>query len=249
VLNAASLAASPSAKGALKALRTPRQVDSGRPPVAVYHPSTYLKLAGADPAPALQPLRDRFDFDLVSDSQVLEGALGRYKALVFVQGSVLESRALRDIHAWAKKGGIVIYPEGMGRLQTVERDEIYHRMLFGSRGADKPPRVFSLPLRGNSVAYRDRVTAILGGAPELPAGERAALKRDSEEDGLLYSVIGAERMWLNVTALPKQKSGIKIPPYSVTSEPLIESKPILPARTGSARSAGARSAAPRGSRG
>ena len=184
--------------------------------IAVYHPQMSARLLGTDPMPAIQPLRDRFDFDLVSDAQILAGALTRYKALVMVQGNVSESRVWRELYDWVRKGGLLIHPEGMGNLTTVERDNSYHSLIFGAQSG-AGPRALSLPYRGNSVAYREQVSRVLNDAPELSPAARVAISVDAEEDGV-YVTGHSHRLWLNLGAVARQKHGTTISPFSVTPE-------------------------------
>ena len=216
----AALEAARAVREALRAQRNLSALAARRTPIAVYYPQTFMKLVGVDFLAALQPLRDRFDFDLVSDTQILQGGLARYKALVMSQGSVSEASVWRDLFAWTQKGGLLIHPEGMGRLHTVEREETYHFLLFAPKPNGKVVRAISLPLRGNSVDYRDQVELILRGAPELTSDERAAIQTDGEEDGVLMAGEGNSRMWLNLTPLAKLKGGIPIPAHSIVATPM-----------------------------
>ncbi len=217
-LDYASLEAARAAREALRAQRNLPSYLSRSVPIAVYYPQTFMKLVGSEFLAALLPLRDRFDFDLVSDTQILQGGLERYKALVMLQGSVSEASVWRDVSAWTLKGGLLIHPEGMGRLHTVERDETYHFLLFAPKPNGKVVRAISLSVRGNSVDYRDQAVKILSEAPELSSDERVAVLIDGEEDGVYTSGGSGSRIWLNLTLIEKQKGGILIPPSSIATQ-------------------------------
>jgi hypothetical protein len=99
--------------------------------VAVFYPDTAIKL---DDEPLrylwasafltrVEALRSSADFDYVSEPMITEGALDRYKALVFVWGHITEKPVLERIARWVEAGGTLIYPERpRGLLQTVEGD-------------------------------------------------------------------------------------------------------------------------------
>jgi hypothetical protein len=71
----------------------------------------------------VQAMRSVTDFDYASEQMILDGALDRYKVLMYLWGSVTEKPVLERIDAWVKAGGTVIYfthPRGLP--QTVEGD-------------------------------------------------------------------------------------------------------------------------------
>ncbi len=74
----------------------------------------------------VEAMRSITDFDYASEQMILDGALDRYKVLMFLGGSITEKRVLDRIHAWVKAGGTVICPAGIhfpiGLPQTVEGD-------------------------------------------------------------------------------------------------------------------------------
>jgi hypothetical protein len=219
VMNADSLGRAPAAKAALDSARGFFIPQARAAEIAVYYPETSAKLLNADVIAALQPLRDRFDFDLVRESQITHAALPRHRAIVMVQGHVAEGRALRDLHAWTRKGGLLIYPEGMGRLLTVERDDMYHFLFFAPRPVGKGAlKAVSLPHRGNSLPYREKIAGILRKSAELTPAARAELSADLEEDGIYVSGRAANRLWLNLTTQGATRGTIQIPPLSIGAE-------------------------------
>ena len=219
VLNTDSLARAPAAKAALDSARGFFIPQARAAEVAVYYPETSAKLLNADLIAALQPLRDRFEFDLVRESQITQAGLPRYRAMIMLQGNIAEGRALRDLHTWTRKGGLLIYPEGMGRLLTVERDDMYHFLFFAPRPEGKDAlRAVSLPHRGSSLPYREKVAKLLAHSTELTPAGRAALKADLEEDGIYVTGRAPNRLWLNLTAQPASRGSVQLAPLSIATE-------------------------------
>jgi hypothetical protein len=115
--------------------------------VAVLYPDTKSKLDDAvfrnlyaftfnERVAALRP---RLDFDFCSERMVLDGALARYKVLVFLWSNIVEAGALNKIDEWVQAGGTVIYPRwDVMPLATVEGDvAVYNRWLRGETGKGK----------------------------------------------------------------------------------------------------------------
>ncbi|MCS7316357.1 MAG: beta-galactosidase [Bryobacterales bacterium] len=111
-----------------------RLLDRRAPPlveVAAFYPDTTIKLddevirylwASAFLSRA-EAMRSSLDFDYVSEPMIEEGALDRYRVLVFLWGYVTERRVLERIAQWVERGGVLIYPERpRGLLETVEGD-------------------------------------------------------------------------------------------------------------------------------
>jgi len=112
--------------------------------VAVLYPDTKSKLDDAvfrnlyafpfnERAAAL---RAHLDFDFCSERMILDGALPRYKALVFIWSNVVEAEVLDKIDAWVRGGGTVVYPYWHAMpLITVEGEPaVYNRWLRGETG-------------------------------------------------------------------------------------------------------------------
>ena len=81
-------------------------------------------------------LRPKLDFDFCSERMIKDGALARYKVLVFLWSSTVESDVLEVIDRWVHDGGTVIYPLwDRLPLVTVEGDlTVYRRWLSGLTG-------------------------------------------------------------------------------------------------------------------
>jgi len=89
-------------------------------------------------------LRPHLDFDFCSEQMVRDGALVRYKVLLFLWNDVVEKDVLDTIDRWTQSGGTVLYPYwNRMPLGTVEDDfGVYNRWLRGESG------------RGKAIFYR-----------------------------------------------------------------------------------------------
>jgi hypothetical protein len=186
--------------------------------IAVYYPQTFIKLNGNDFLGMVQPLRDRFDFDYMSDEQILDGGLDPVKALILLAGNTSEEKVWRAITAWVRGGGLLLYADGMGRLRTVEGDESVHNALFAADADLGQGRVVTFAGPNNSLECRAFVTRALAAAPELSPGTRAMIKADGEEDNVFVSLCDKnELLWLNLTPNKVIKGNKVLAPYSISS--------------------------------
>ncbi|MEN6535611.1 MAG: beta-galactosidase [Bryobacteraceae bacterium] len=83
-----------------------------------------------------EAMRSTADYDYVSEPMVQDGALDRYKVLIFLWGHVTEKSVLDRVAKWVEEGGVLFY---MGRprgpLQTVEGDlSVWQRWQRGETG-------------------------------------------------------------------------------------------------------------------
>ena len=112
--------------------------------VAAFYPDTAIKLDD-EPLRYLwasafltraEAMRSTLDFDYVSEQMIGDGALERYKVLLFLWGHVTEKPVLERIARWVEAGGTVIYPERpRGLLETVEGDlAVSRRWQAGATG-------------------------------------------------------------------------------------------------------------------
>ncbi|MCA1596819.1 MAG: family 14 glycosylhydrolase, partial [Chloroflexi bacterium] len=141
--------------------------------IGVYYPETYIRLHGNDFLRLVQPLRDRFDFDYRSDQQIADGGLKNIKALILMKGNVAEAGTWRRIAEWVQQGGLLIYPEGMGPLKTVEGGEEFQSLLMGANPRTGRGRVVTYPGNGEQPPYRDFLTHTLAGDSGLSGGTQA----------------------------------------------------------------------------
>ncbi len=187
--------------------------------VAVYYPETFIKLSGTEFLKVLHPLRDCFDFDYMSDQQILDGGLGRVKCLILLQGNVAEAPVWEKITAWVRSGGLLAYPEGMGRLRTVEGDEAAHTALFGDTADLGAGRILSFAGQGDNAAYRGFLSRRLPESKELSKATRAMIAADGQEDNLFVSLVAPHRLlWLNYTKNPVRKGHKTLPPFAIVKQ-------------------------------
>jgi hypothetical protein len=194
--------------------------------IAVYYPQTHIKLNGEDFLGGfyreVEALRDRFDFDYMSDEQILDGGLKRIKALILLQGNVSEAPVWQAITNWVRAGGVMLYPDSMGRLRTVEGDMTPHEALFGPRASHGTGRVLTFPVGGQPGAYHALLARALANAPELSPETRAMVAADGEEDGFYVTLCAPrELLWFNETPQEARKAGpvpLVLPPSSIVSQ-------------------------------
>ena len=181
--------------------------------IAIYYPSTDIKLNGQHILEHGRWLRDRFDYDFISDRMILDGGLKRTKALVLLFGNTFEKDVWDAIAKWVRDdGGVLVYGEGVGRPRTVEGDA---KLL--ERIKDK---VLIQPGGGDDVAYRDFITASLASCEKLSPGTRRMIQSDGKEDGAYVTLCdGGELLWLNVNGR-ELKTTVTLPSNSIVSERL-----------------------------
>ena len=73
--------------------------------------------------------RDAFDWDLVDEQLVRDGALERYGVLFLVAGNVIERDVLDHLAAWVRRGGVLVATD-FGAIETVEGDQALASSLF-----------------------------------------------------------------------------------------------------------------------
>ncbi|MGC8669031.1 MAG: family 14 glycosylhydrolase [Chthonomonadales bacterium] len=189
--------------------------------VAVYYPQTHIKLFGNDFLRYVQPLRDRFDFGYMADEQIRDGGLAHVKALILLEGNTSEDWVWRRIAAWVRRGGLLIVPDGMGPLRTVEGDESFQNEILGPAAQHGRGRVLVFHGDGGSADYRAFVTRELARAPELSNKTRAMISSDGLEDHVYVTLCSPnELLWLNYSPAEVRKSGVLLPPYSIVSQTL-----------------------------
>ncbi|MCS6829347.1 MAG: beta-galactosidase [Armatimonadota bacterium] len=189
--------------------------------IAVHYPQTHIKLNGNDFLSYIRTLRDHFDFEYMSDEQILDGGLQRVKALILIHGNVSEGKVWRVIAEWVRSGGLLLYPTGMGRLRDVEGNSSYHDALFGGSDQLGRGRVLVYQGAGGSPEFRSFVSASLAQAPQLSPNTRQMVAADGKEDGVFVTLCAPnELLWLNTTGSEVVKRGRALPPHSIVSERL-----------------------------
>ncbi|MBI5095210.1 MAG: beta-galactosidase [Candidatus Hydrogenedentes bacterium] len=185
-----------------------------------YYPETYIKLKGYDFLRHMRALRDDFDFGYLSDAQIHDGGLARAKALILIAGNVAEVETWKRIQTWVRKGGLLLYADGVGRLRSVEGDERAHDALFGANARLGRGRVAVFHGDNAGTEYRTFLSRDLATARELAPATRAMVSADGKEDGVLVSVCPADTLsWLNTTDQETTRCGVPLPPHGLGSSP------------------------------
>ena len=188
--------------------------------IAVYYPETFIRLNGNDFLRMVQPLRDDFDFDYMSDGQIANGGLKRIKALLLIHGNVAEASTWSSIEQWVRNGGLLVYADGAGRLRTVEGDERVNDRLFGGQAKPGKGRVVEFHGDGDSREFRQLAAQTLAAAPEISADTRVMVAADGQEDNVFVTLCQPhELLWLNYTDQPVTKAGHVLPPFGIVSYP------------------------------
>ena len=154
--------------------------------VAAFYPDTALKLDdevlryrwASTYFTVGRALREEVDFDYASEQMILDGALARYKVLLFLWGAVMERPVLERIDRWVRDGGIVVFaPRPRGNPVTVEGDaSISGRWLAGDTGKGRV-----ILWRGDLIPSRDFaefVRELLLKTPSIHPRIRAALQME-----------------------------------------------------------------------
>jgi len=168
-------------------------------------------------------LRAELDYDYASEQMIADGALARYKVLVFLWGHITERSVLERIDRWVRDGGTVIYPlMPRGLMQTVEGDtSIMQRWLEGDTG--KGRAIFwqgdSIPAEFYAAFIRKHLLARKDLDPRISAALRI-----ERPDGVYWSVLENGRLALlnfsDEEAHLRLPGGrlVKIPPYEIALE-------------------------------
>ncbi|MCX6360171.1 MAG: beta-galactosidase [Armatimonadetes bacterium] len=200
----------------------------GRPRVdlALFHPTTEHRLnAGEGNFPLDVFLlgeqgRDRYDFDVVDESLIADGALRRYRALVYVAGRVVEARTLAKLEVWVRAGGILLTCS-LGGVETVEGDRSAWRRLVGPEPAMASPgaqgwdwaavrascarrmgkgAVVSLPVApSNRERLMEAVERLAHHAGDLVPGAASAPLIDGVADGVQSTLLPDRILYFNPT--------------------------------------------------
>jgi hypothetical protein len=181
----------------------------------------------------VQPMRSIADFDFVSERMVEDGALDRYKVLVFLWARYTEQSVLDRIASWVRSGGSVIYPERLhmreGGLGTPENDHtVWNQWQRGETGGGRV--VF---FRGHPEPvhyYMSFLRQTLRDAPELSALTRAAIDMDKPQETYWALLANGRIALLNYDDAP---SSVRIGDRSLTIAPyriLMEDAAVLTAK-------------------
>ena len=202
--------------------------------VAVFYPDTANKLSdevlryrqGSTFFERVQGLRRVSDFDYASEQMILDGALDRYKVLVFLWGRVAEKSVIEKLDRWVKAGGVILYPERQqqreGLLGTPEgENQIAQAWAQGKTGAGK----FLLfdGYAEPSGYYIEWLRDTMRTLPQLSAGFRSALKLRTPENVFWSLGSNGKVTLLNYNDKPAtvtlgEGRSVVLPPYHVSVE-------------------------------
>lgn len=212
-------------------LRLGRLLDERAKPVsdvAAFYPDTALKLDdevlrfrwGSPYFTMARALRSEVDYDYASEQMIADGALERYRVLVFLWGQAVEKNTLERIDAWLRAGGTIIYPERpRGHLVTVEGDRsISQRWVEGDTGKGKV--IFYL---GDSIPgefYAEFVRQQLSRMPGLRPAIRSALAIEKPASVFWSALENGKLALLNFSnhpAIVRLPEGgmVRIDPYEI----------------------------------
>jgi Beta-galactosidase len=161
--------------------------------IAVFYPDTANKLSddvlrhrlASAFFQRVYALRAFADFDYASEQMIADGALDRYKVLVFLWGRVAEKPVIDRIARWIDRGGTVIYPvlqqAREGPLGTIEGDT----SVAKDWEAGKTGRGRVIFFRGYAEPHRYYIEFVrdqLRNLKQLDPGVRRALRIESDRD-------------------------------------------------------------------
>lgn len=168
-------------------------------------------------------LREQVDFDYASEQMILDGALDRYKVLLFLWGAVTEQAVLERMDQWVRTGGTVVFagrPRGMPA--TVEDDSsIATKWLAGDTGKGR-----AVLWRGDlipSQSYAEFIRDLLLKTPSLRPEIKTALQME-QPAGVYWGFLTSGKLALlnfnNHSATVRLASGTKllIPAYGIAME-------------------------------
>lgn len=168
-------------------------------------------------------LREQVDFDYASEQMILDGALDRYKVLLFLWGAMTEKAVLERMDEWVRNGGTLVFagrPRGMPA--TVEDDSsIATKWLAGDTGKGR-----AVLWRGDlipSQSYAEFIRDLLLKTPSLRPEIKTALQME-QPAGVYWSFLTSGKLALlnfnNHSATVTLASGTKllIPAYGIAME-------------------------------
>ncbi|MFN7918651.1 MAG: beta-galactosidase [Bryobacteraceae bacterium] len=168
-------------------VRNAKMLDQRAKPVidvAAYYPDTALKLDdevlryrwASTFFTVGRTLREQVDFDYASEQMILDGALDRYKVLLFLWGAIVEKPVLERMDQWVRNGGTLVFaPRPRGNPVTVEGDgSIAAKWLEGDTGKGRVIlwRGDVVPARHYAEWVRDLVLKTPGIHPRVQAALR-----------------------------------------------------------------------------
>ena len=210
----------------LKDATLPRPMD-----VAAFYPDTALKLDdelvryrwGSTFFTVGRALREQVDFDYASEQMILDGALDRYKVLVFLWGAVTEKAVLERMDPWVRNGGTLVFaPHPRGNPTTVEGDTpLAEKWIGGDTGKGRV-----VLWRGDlipSQSYAEFVRELLLKTPAIRPPIRAALQMEKPSTVFWNVLENGKLALLNFSSRPTRvtlasRKTVEIPSYDMVME-------------------------------
>ena len=199
--------------------------------VAAFYPDTSLKLDdemvryrwASTYFTVGRTMREELDFDYASEQMILDGALDRYKVLLFLWGAITEKPVLERMDQWVRHGGTLVFaPSPRGNPSTVEGDTaIAQKWLAGDTGKGRV-----ILWRGDLIpsrSYAEFVRELLLKTPSLQPQTRAALQMEKPTT-VYWSVLENGKVaLLNFSSRPASVrlangKSVKIAPYEMAME-------------------------------
>lgn len=199
--------------------------------VAAFYPDTTLKLDdelvryrwASTFFTVGRAMREELDFDYASEQMILDGALDRYRVLLFLWGAVTEKPVLEKMDQWVRKGGTLVFAVNpRGYPSTVEGDSsLATKWLSGDTGKGRVVlwRGDLIPSRSYAEFVRELVLNTPGIRPQI----LAALQMEKPHS-TFWSVLENGRLaLLNFSSRPatvRLQSGktVTIPPYELAMQ-------------------------------
>ena len=199
--------------------------------VAAFYPDTSLKLDdelvryrwASTLFTVGRTLREEVDFDYASEQMILDGALDRYRVLLFLWGAITERPVLEKMDQWVRNGGTLVFAQSpRGYPTTVEGDTaIAQKWLAGDTGKGRV-----VLWRGDLIpsrSYAEFVQGLLLQTPGICPQIQAALQMEKPTT-VYWSVLENGKLaLLNFNRRPASVrlaggKSISIPPYEMVME-------------------------------
>ena len=169
-----------------------------------------------------QRLRDALDYEFIDENMIADGLLERFRALVVLAGDTVEQPVLDRITAWLEAGGVLIIPQELGPLQTVEAEPA---TWWSDQFALRSDR-FSANVVGNGYlvvvnspwpGWCETMSGVLlSETAEFPWKSPLAEPLDGVYDGILATRVGDQVYYYNNADVPVEK---EVPGHGVLTIP------------------------------
>ncbi len=190
--------------------------------IAAYYPQTHILLNGNEFLKRVEPLRDYFDFAYCSDTQIADGGLEHFKALLLLWGNTAEKETWDRILDWVRRGGLLVTADSIGPLRTVEGDTSVNDAFLGEQADLGKGRVCCFSGPYDDLRYRRFIAKSLSKAPELSKTTRYMAGVDGREDNVFATATGPqELLWLNMKGKEARHGKVTLCPYTITEEKVL----------------------------